>query len=236
MITFAVCDDEPCMLEEITEWVSGYMKGKSMECRVRCFTDGREILECAEEFDVMLLDIQMAGLNGMETARQMRGRGFDGLVIFITILKECVFDSFEVEAFDYLIKPLEEIRFKRTMERIIKSIEEKPEKRILIRRGNELQLIPFAQVVYCEVLGRKIYLHQKAGDTIDYYARMEELEKCTAHHFFRCHRSYLVNLDYVCGLREGLVLLSEGSRIPVSRLREMELAQALLVHMKERRC
>ena len=69
---------------------------------------------------------------------------------------------------------------------------------------------------------------------MDYYDRLEDLEQRVDSRFFKCHRSYLVNLDHVGGCQEGQVLLSQGERIPVSRLRERELTQALLRHMKER--
>ena len=79
------------------------------------------------------------------------------------------------------------------------------------------------------------YIHQKSGEVIDYYNRMENLKSRVDGRFFQCHRSYLVNLDYVRGCEAGQVLLPNGERIPLSRLRERELTQALLRHMKARR-
>lgn len=91
-----------------------------------------------------------------------------------------------------------------------------------------------SQIVYCEVIGRKIYIHLAEGKTVSYYERMESIERRLNGRFFRCHRSYLVNLDYVCGCKGGRVRLPQGEEIPVSRLRERELMQTLLYHMKGR--
>ena len=88
--------------------------------------------------------------------------------------------------------------------------------------------------VYGEVLGRKLYLHRSAGGVVDYYGRLGDLERRVDGRFFRCHRSYLVNLDHVRGSRAGQAVLSQGGSVPVSRLRESDLTKALLQHMKER--
>ena len=104
----------------------------------------------------------------------------------------------------------------------------------MIRRGTSCEIVPLAQIMYCEVQGRKVYIHQSDGTVIDYYDRMDGLEKRLDGRFFRCHRSYLVNLEYVRGCSAGEVRLSQGGGIPVSRLRERDLTQALLRYMKER--
>lgn len=233
MIRFAICDDEPFMLDIVSAYISSYMKGKRDAFLINRFSTGRELLEYKGVFDILLLDIQMEEPNGMETAKLLREKGFRGLLIFLTVLKECVFDSFEVEAYDYLVKPLEEQRFRRTMDRAVRSLRQS-EKSIVIQRGSDCKIIPLSQIVYCEVLGRKLYLHDREGEITDYYDKMEHFEKQTDNRFFRCHRSYLINLDYVRGYSKGLAILSENSQIPVSRLRERELMQALLRHMKER--
>ena len=117
MIKIAVCDDEPFMRAEMASRISGYMEENKIPCQLHCFGGGGEILGSDMAFDILFLDIQMEGMDGMEAARLMRARGYGGMLIFITVLKEEVFEAFEVRAFDYLVKPLEDSRFKRTMGR-----------------------------------------------------------------------------------------------------------------------
>lgn len=235
MITFAICDDEPLMARELAGHLAGYMKEKSTtDYSVSSFSNGCALLESGGSFDVIFLDIQMEQPNGMETARLLRQRGVHSLLIFVTVLKECVFDSFQVEAFDYLLKPLDSARFCRTMDRLLRSLEQRTAEDIVIQRGTGCEVVLLSDIVYCEVLGRKIYLHKNDGTVSDYYDKLEDLERRVDGRFFKCHRSYLVNLDYVRGCQDGQVLLSQGERIPASRLRERELTQALLRHMKER--
>lgn len=235
MIRFAVCDDEKFMLDEITVQLSLYMEKRGLPFQIKAFPSGSELLESGQEFAVIFLDIQMKAPDGMETAGKLRAGGYDGLIIFITVLRENVFDSFEVGAYDYLVKPLDTGRFCRTMDRVMQTLDQRSEKQIAVKSKHACQIIPIADIVYCEVLGRKIYVHQKNGEVISYYERLEHLASQMDGRFYRCHRSYLVNLDYVRGCRSGAVMLTTDGKVPVSRLREKELTQALLNHMKERR-
>ena len=223
------------MTEEIAGYLSQYMSGTQITSYcVSSFSNGRALLESGCDFDVIFLDIQMGRPDGLETARILRQRGNQALLIFVTILKECVFDAFEVEAYDYLVKPLDGARFRRTMDRAVKSWEKRAGKSIVVQRGASCEIILLARIIYCEVQGRKIYIHQNDGRITSYYDRLEALERRMDGRFFRCHRSYLVNLEYVRGCQAGQVLLPQGAAIPVSRRRERDLTQALLRCMKER--
>lgn len=235
MIKFAICDDEPIMVHEISNQLSQYMDGRKITpYSVTSFSNGCSLLESDCNFDIVFLDIQMEHLNGMETAKMLRQRKNHSLLIFVTVLKECVFDAFEVEAFDYLLKPLDSGHFKRTMDRIIKSLQQRETKNIVVQRGTSCDVILLAEIVYFEVQGRKIYIHQRSGKITDYYDKLDDLAQRIDGRFFRCHRSYLVNIEYVRGCNAGQVILSQGDKIPVSRLRERDLTQALLRYMKER--
>ena len=235
MIKFAICDDEPAMARELAGYLARYLEEHEVTAySVSNFSSGRALLEAADGFDVIFLDIQMEEPDGMETARLLRRQGDHSLLIFVTVLMELVFDAFQVEAYDYLTKPLDAARFARTMDRVLQTLEQRTAASIVIQQGSGCEVVPLSDVVYCEVLGRKVYLHKADGTITGYYDRLEQLERRVDGRFFRCHRSYLVNLDYVRGCQTGQVLLSQGERIPVSRLRERDLTGALLLHMKKR--
>lgn len=223
------------MARELAGCLAGYMEERRIASySVSSFSSGQALLEDGGGFDLIFLDIRMEGPDGLETARLLRRRGERGLLIFVSALKEWVFDAFEVEAHDYLLKPLEAARFRRTMDRALRFLEQRTGKVLVIRTGTAREVVPLSEIAYCEVLGRKVYLHKTGGTVISYYDRLEDLENRVDRRFFRCHRSYLVNLDYVRGCQAGQVLLSGGEAVPVSRLRERELTEALLRRMKER--
>ena len=135
MIRIAICDDEKQTADQIRKLVSGFFREKNMEASVVCFSGGEELLQYGKNIDVLFLDIQMEGMDGMETARKLRSRNFRGFLIFITILKEMVFRSFEVQAYDYLVKPVGEKKFAGTMERLLVSMNHAGGEKLLVQKG-----------------------------------------------------------------------------------------------------
>ena len=137
MINIAICDDEVYMLNLLTEKVLGFFKQENMEIAVFPFQSGKALLDCDKKLDIVFLDIKMGEPDGLETAKELRGRGYGGFLIFITVLQEYVFNAFEVQAFDYLVKPLQEDNFSRTMSRLLLSIRSHKGKQLLIQKGTE---------------------------------------------------------------------------------------------------
>jgi len=232
MLRLAVCDDEPYMLNEICALLRAYLEEKGIPCEIDGFSGGRELLACEKAYDLLFLDIQMEP-DGLETARQMRERGFHGLLVFLTVLREKVFDAFEVQPFDYLVKPLCPERLCQTLDRAAAFLKRSAADKLPVQRNGMWRVVPFSGILYCEVLGRKIFLHQRDGEILDYYEKMENLIRQVDSRFFRCHRSYLVNLDYVRGCTGQTALLPGDVRLPVSRSRQKEFVRALLFRMKE---
>ncbi len=171
----------------------------------------------------------------METARKMRSQNYKGYLIFITVLKEMVFQSFEVQAYDYLVKPIEEECFEKTMERLFSAMQNAKDASLLVQKGYESNIIAFDDIVFCEIIDRKIYLHLKTEEVIDYYDRIENLETKLDGRFFKCHRSYLINLSHLKSYKNGMAYMINDKQIPVSRLRSKEFSSVVLKYMKERR-
>ena len=236
MINIAVCDDEKCMSEKIEKLAEDFFRKKNTDISVAEYSSGEELLKSNERIDILFLDIGMRGMDGIETARRLRARRFTGFLIFITVLKEMVFQSFEVQPFDYFVKPVQEEHFEKTMERLFLSMKDSmsPEKvNLLVQNGCESNIISFQDIVCCEIIDRKVYLYLASGEVIDYYERIENLEKKLDGRFFRCHRSYLINLNHLKSYRNNTAYMADGKEIPVSRLRSKEFSKVILQYMRE---
>ena len=232
MIHIAICDDEKHMSDHIRAMASDFFRKKNREICFRTFSSGEELLSYDGQIDILFLDIQMKGMDGMETARKLRDSKFRGFLIFITVLKEMVFQSFEVQAYDYLVKPVDEKQFEKTMERLYASMQNTGEDSLLVQKGYEGRIIQKDEIVFCEVIDRKIYLNLTSGEVVDYYERIENLETKLGSHFFRCHRSYLINLKHLKGYKNGTAYMDNGKEVPVSRLRSREFSGVVLQYMK----
>ncbi len=232
MIHIAICDDEKHMCEHIKAFVTDFFRKKNREICLRTFSGGEELLRYGGQIDLLFLDIQMKGMDGMETARKLRAGQFRGFLIFITVLKEMVFESFEVQAYDYLVKPVEEKQFTKTMERLYTSMQNSCEDSLLVQKGYEGRIISKGEIVFCEIIDRKIYLNLVSGEVVDYYERIENLQTKLGDRFFRCHRSYLINLGHLKGYKNGTAYMDNGREVPVSRLRSKEFSGVVLQYMK----
>ncbi len=234
MIHIAICDDEQYMADRIRDMAVAFFWEKKIEIAVSQFANGKELIQYKGEIHILFLDIQMEEPDGMETARKLRSENFKGFLIFITVLKEMVFQAFEVQAYDYLVKPVGERQFKRTMERLLLSMDSARKTSLLVQKGNESSVISFEDIIFCEVIDRKIYLHLKGAKILDYYDRIQRLEEKLDGRFYRCHRSYLINLGCLKGYKDGRAYMEDGSQIPVSRLRSREFSDVILDYMKNR--
>ena len=232
MIRIAICDDEKHMSDHIRAMASDFFRKKNREIQLRTFLSGEELLNYDGQIDILFLDIQMNGVDGLETARKLRAGKFRGFLIFITVLKEMVFQSFEVQAYDYLVKPVDEKQFGKTMERLYTSMQNASEDSLLVQQGYERRIVPKDEIVFCEIIDRKIYLNLTSGEVVDYYERIENLESKLDSHFFRCHRSYLINLKHLKGYKNGTAYMDNGKEVPVSRLRSKEFSSVVLQYMK----
>ncbi len=233
MISIAICDDEAYMSDEIRKMASAFFRKKNIEAAIVQFACGEDLLKYGKPVDVLFLDIQMKGMDGMKTAKMLRERGFKGVLIFITVLKEMVFSSFEVQAFDYLVKPVGQRQFDQTMERFLLSMQHAGEANLLVKKGYESHIISLDDIVYCEIIDRKVYLHLASAEVVDYYERIEHLENRLDDRFFRCHRSFLINLQYLKSYQNQTAFMENGAQIPVSRLRGKEFSDVILRYMQD---
>ncbi len=233
MIRVAICDDESRTADQVKKLASDFFREKNVEASIVCFSNGEELLKYDRNMDIIFLDIRMEGMDGMEAAGKLRHRGFKGAIIFITVLKEMVFQSFEVQAYDYLLKPIGKKQFTKTMERLFVSMKDVSEEKLLVQKGYERSIISFDEIVYAEVIDRKVYLHLASSEVVDFYDRIENLEDRLDGRFFRCHRSFLINLKYLKSYKNGAAYMENGKEIPVSRLRSKELSAVVLQYMKE---
>ena len=212
--------------------VLNFFRKKNREIILRMFSGGEELLSYNGQIDILFLDIQMKDMDGMETARKLRADKFRGFLVFITVLKEMVFQSFEVQAYDYLVKPVDDKQFEKTMDRLYASMQNASEGSLLVQKGYEGRIIREDEIVFCEIIDRKIYLNLASGEVVDYYERIENLETKLNNRFYRCHRSYLINLKHLKGYKNGTACMDNGKEIPVSRLRSREFSGVVLQYMK----
>ena len=237
----AICDDEKRIREMIAETV----REVSGRIEIGCYADAEGLLSPGFDADILFLDIQMPGVNGMEAARRLRAAGKKTVIVFVTALEEQVFQAFDVGAFHYLVKPFGKERIRDVIQKAIAQAEEQaqieqalaekkePGRAITVKSGRVDTRVVLSEVVYAEVFDRRIVLHRKDRDDIEYYGRLSALENMAGKDFFRVHRAYLVNLAYV-GSYDARTVRVLGTDLSVARGKYPELVRAYLSYHTRR--
>jgi two-component system response regulator LytT len=231
LIRIAICEDEPVFLERLKNMAAGILDKYAAAYSIEVFTNGTPLLTRGT-FDILLLDIEMQPYNGIELARKLRERHEEGRIIFITAYEQYAIEAYDVQAFHYLLKPVEEGKLEETLVKACDLLKKEEDQGITVRQGGLVRRIPFQDVLYLEVIDRKVYLHT-ACEVISFYRKLEELVRTLPDVFFRCHRSYVVNLSYVLSYDKRDVRLNNGESIPLSKRRRQLFGLAFMQHLKE---
>lgn len=231
MINIAICDDEPLALEAVSDKIKVYMGEMELPYVLSKFSSGEELLSGISKtnavFDVVFLDIKMGDINGIDTARAIRKNNDSTAIVFVTALKEYAIDAFDVNASNYLLKPIEDKKLFSTLDKVL--VHGALQLNYLtIGSADKIEMVPFKSIVYCEVLNHRIFVYEK-DNMREYAGKIEKLEQELDNRFFRCHRSYIVNLTFVESYKDGIAYLVSSEKLPVATRRKQAFMQALLL-------
>lgn len=220
----AICDNEVRGRERIRT----LLEKEFSQAQRSEFDSGMKLLEAVEKGyqpDIVLLDIAMDGMNGMETARRLKELS-DVILIFVTGVKEQVFEAFDVGAFHYLMKPVDEAKLTDVLTRAVQEADKRQSapRYLLVKAAGNHRRIPVEDILYVENQGRKVILHTK-HENIEYYERMNHLEEVLGKGFYRCHRGYLVALSAISGYNNTGILINQGDTIYLAKQKYSEFVK-----------
>lgn len=212
-----ICDDE----KEIRELLQDKVQRLYPEADILLYASGEELL-ARELPDILLLDIQMQGKSGIETAEELRLINKHLIIIFVTAIKDYVFQAFDVDAFHYLVKPFADEKFVEVLQKAAEQFADrkkleseyikKERPNLLITTGGKHITVNFEDIVYAEVFDRKVIIHTMNED-IEYYGKLKELEEKAGSDFYRSHRAYLVNFSYIRKYNAKIIYLEKGQAL-----------------------
>lgn len=233
MLSIAVCDDDLIECCNMAGRIKDIMEEMKIPCIIRQFRSGRELLQALESFDIVFLDIIMQELDGMKTAQIFREKAFDKILIFVSSSREYVFEAYDVEAFQYLLKPVEDRKLKSVLQKAVFKTESRSQDFIIVSRERQKKKIVLDDIYYFEIKGRMVDVHERGG-IFTYYEQIGDLEnKLCDKGFFRCHKSYLINLKYVDGYNRQEVILENGEKIVITKRRYNQFVQEVFKVMRE---
>ena len=194
-----------------------FFKQRGEQYDIAVFNSAEDFLESYNhQYQIVFMDIELDGMNGMDAAHKLRELDSDVLLIFLTNLAHYAIAGYEVNALDYILKPLSENAFSLKMPKVLAIIKQQSKKNITVASKGEIHTFSTDRIYYVEVLSHRLYYHTMDGvyDTRGAISEVEEM--LHPYHFRRCNNSYLVNLKYVTSI-EGNDVKVGPNVLPISR-------------------
>ena len=230
-IRAAIAEDDPAFRAQLNGFLQQYAGDKQLEISVSAFEDGQALVSSFHPtYDVVFLDIEMPLLDGMSAAEKIREKDNQVLLVFVTNVAHYAVKGYAVQALDYILKPLNYMSFSAKMDRIVKTLQLRQEKSILLNSGSSIRRIPVSQILYVEVLRHQVVYHL-ADELITVRGSLKEaenlLEGCS---FGKCNSCFLVNLRHVRGVREDAVIVGQ-EELQMSRAKKKDFMQAVAAYI-----
>ena len=227
MLRIAVVDDEREQRTLLEDCLHRYERENSVELSITQFGDSLEFLrQDPGGFDIVLLDIQMPGLDGMVVARQLREHNRRLVLIFITNMAQFAIEGYAVDAMDFILKPVSYYRLAAALTKARSRLQTETGVSLVLHTKDGTYRLDSARVHYIEMLNQHTIFHTEDGvfDTTGSLKKLEE--QLVGQPFARCNNGYLVNLRYVRGV-EGSDVVVGGDRLLISRTRRKAFLQQM---------
>lgn len=220
----ALCDDDEAELSKVKPLVEGFIaKNQSHEqMSFRMFNDGDELLSTINKgggYDLLILDILMPGMNGIELAAEIRCRNTDCKIIFLTSSPEFALKSYKVNAFSYLLKPFLPSELEALLEKALYEVIREKSASIVVKEAGKLTRVKIHTIQYVESIRHTICFHLRNQQVLYCYGTMNEFCEILLSDpkFTKCHKSFIVNMDYVTSITSKDFVMSDQTIIPISR-------------------
>lgn len=240
MIKLAFCDDEVSVLNEISILLDQYRVERNQEMSYVVFKSPLDLLaeiERGTRFDILFLDVLMPGETGIDAAAEIRNYDSNVKIIFLTSSSEYAVQSYTVGAYFYQLKPIWRESFFCLMDSVIAACEKEQSNSLILRCKNGITQIELRNIEYCEVIHRTLFIHLTSGKVLESIGTLDELSRQLESYgvFFRPHRSYLVNLEYVKTLSSRAITMSCLTEIPIPRGKYHEIKEAFFAYAFQNR-
>lgn len=222
MFRIAICDDLKEERDNLKNLLDEYFRQQGIQYKVTEYTCGENLIydyeEGREGFNLIFMDIFMGGINGFETTKKIREFDKYVSIAFLTVSQDFAVDSYDVEASAYFLKPVDKTRLFTMLERQTR-MEKSPV--LEFRRKGSVRYYDYRDIVYIESSGHLVTLHLADGSDDTAYYKLDDLQLDDPR-FLRCHKSYLVNMDFV-KYAETEFLMQDGSKVPIRAHSRKEL-------------
>ncbi|WP_066716237.1 LytR/AlgR family response regulator transcription factor [Clostridium sp. Marseille-P299] len=222
MLNICLCDDDVNDLNCYSNRISELLEEHNYAFKIITYRSGESLIfeleDNPDKFDIIIMDIILESINGIETTKILRDYGYNGIIIFLTSSKEFALDSFRVEPLNYILKTDSVDRFNNIFLKAAEQVYKKTNKNIIVLSKPQSKVINLDTIIYMESLNKKVILHKITGDFDEVNCVFKDMyEKVREQGFIRCHKSYIVNMKYVQTFNKLECKLQRDFIIPIGR-------------------
>lgn len=232
MIRILMCDDEPTAISEYENRINTLGKKHGIDLSIKSFQNADQLFFYMEDekavIDIVFLDIQMPGIDGIEAAVRLRQKGYSGEIIFLTKQADKAIKGYDVKAYHFIVKsPESDSNFERIFLEAVNHVQNKTAEYITFQGIGESRNIAIRDISYFSVDRRIITVHY-GRESFEFYSSMEKVENVMLEYgFLRAQRSYLVNIDYISDFNAESITMKDGTIITLSRKNSKQIREAI---------
>ncbi len=205
-----ICDDDMLMIEQLKKLITGYFQERRINCpELICFSNGESLLADTKEKDILFLDIEMPGMNGIYIGNELKKRNKDIIIFIVTSYSQYLDDAMRFHVFRYLSKPLDRQRFFRNMKDAI-DLYHSMTVTLPIETRQGVHTLPASSIIFIEAQSRKVIIHTQERDFESIHPIQYWQSTLPGNSFFQTHRSFIINLKYVSDFDRTIIHLANN--------------------------
>lgn len=235
MINIAIVEDDRNITAQLQAYLQKMSKEKDIEFFVTAYDDALDLLDAYKsQFDIVLMDIELPTMNGMDAAARVRAVDDDIIIIFVTYMAQFAVRGYEVRAFDFIVKPLQYFPFAAKIYNAAKETLHRRENSILVKTSDGIERLVVSKIKYIEISGHMMRIHM-TDRMVELRCSMTEMEeKLRPYHFLRSNVCYLLNPRFIDKISESQVIIG-GTGLPISRPKKKDFLRELAAYFSEHR-
>lgn len=211
-IKTAIVEDDEIAYQNIKALLERYTKERGVDFEIHYFSDGVHFLQDYKpEYEIVFMDIKMPQMNGLEVAKKMRQVDLRTFLIFVTDLAQYAIKGYEVDAIDFIVKPVKYEHLRQKLDRICSYLDESTnEPKIFLKAETGNVVLNSSEIRYVEIIDHRLFFHMANGETYNTYGSLNDIERqLKGSTFSRCNHCYIVNLKYVTGVDKYTIFLGK---------------------------
>lgn len=233
MLKIAICEDEIEQQKILKQYLEQILNQISNKYEILFFNSGEALFKnYPENIDIFLLDIQMDELNGMEVAKRIRQIDKKEVeIIFTTSLIEYIQEGYEVRAYRYLLKPIQLENLKKHIISCVEEVNKNKSSYIVVNEKNDAYKLKISDITYIEIQKREMTIHTINKDYIINSSMSKMENELSKYNFYRCHKSFMVNIDFIKNIKQYVAILENKEEVPISRYKFKDTKARFLSHL-----